>query len=114
MKKVFLMTAFVALMSSQAFAVNMDYNNDTHTGDSMTMNADRIDAEEPMVKTKRHVRKKTSSKTYKSKKRHTDAPAKSLHMDDSRTSRQGMPSGETNGPVYGQSDDQTYGQPMNH
>ena len=115
MKKAFLMTAFVALtLSSQAFAVDMNYNSDTTIGsDNMSVRSDTSGTTTKHVK-KHHHRKKTSG-TYKGHPTNAGSvPARSKYMDDSLTSRQGMPSGETHGPVSGQTDDQNYGQPMNH
>ena len=111
MKKVFLMTTFVALaLSSQAYAVDMDYNSDTDVNSDTTTAA-------PATPTHHHHKKMTRTKAYMSNGQHTNAgkvPAHSKYINDDATSRQGMPSGETNGPVSGQSDDQNYGQPMNH
>jgi len=103
MKKVILMTAFMALATaSQGFAANdMNYDKDTSVTASNDTTASPVT---PRVHHKKLHRSKTSA----------HLATHSVSTNDSHTSRQGMPSGETNGPISNQSDDQNYGQPTNH
>jgi len=79
MKKVFLMTAtaFIALaMSSQAFAVDMDYNSDTTTGtDNTYVNPDNTGTNMTTTPTmKKHHRRKKTSKTYNNRSPNNSSP----------------------------------------
>jgi len=106
MKKIFLTTAFITLaLSSQAYAVDMDYNGDTRTGQDIN-NPDASPGTRSTTKHHRHHKKiKTST---------SGLATHSINANDRATSRQGLPSGETNGPITNQSDNQNYGQPTNH
>jgi hypothetical protein len=113
MKKVILMTAFMALATaSQGFAANdMSYDKDT----SVTASADTSAA--PMTTRVHHKKLHRSKTSARATARHPNAgamPLRSSNVNDGATSRKGMPAGETNGPINGQSDDQNYGQPTNH
>lgn len=104
MKKILMMTVFMALASAASgYAANDNMTYDKDTAVTASADTTSVAPATTAVHHKKRVRKASDG-----------LATHSVTTNEAKTSRQGMPSGETNGPINDQTDSQNYGQPTNH